>query len=594
MMSASAAIADLHFRPPAIPLITADPFMQTWIWGDNSTAGSVRHWDGVAKDMLGIIRVDGAAYSFLGECHRPPVAAPGPVNRHEHNNVAPGMCDIGSSANHGDTDCNERCYSNPSCAAYVLDSHRCWLKSCSSPLVPTAGSNGSVLTGPHPPCDVNLPSLVQRSVVVYPTRTQFALELPGTVSLTLTFLHPAFTDDLTRLSRPTYYVHHTVVSLDRRPHSVQLYLDASAAHAVNDCAQQTVGWSEWSSEGLRGIQIGSEEQRVLGSKGDRVNIDWGYLHVACDGCSLRAGSAAVSRRAFVTTGQLNAANDTRQPRTCLDDLPALASAVDLGAVGAAGANFTALLAYDDIRSVYYFGREYSGLWRRTYRSIQEALVATAKEFAAMRAKSEAHDEALLTRLLAVGGAKYAALCALSYRQTLGALKPVWVDDRAMGWTFLKEISTNGDMNTMDVVYPASPMLLYTAPELLRQLLLPVLAYAHNETYIRFSDPYSPHQARRLRPPTLTRRRTPTRPAHAGCERRAPRGDAAAAVAASPPSHRLTHPDSSHVAARSWARTRSPTTPRRDRSRCPWRTQATCSSWCWPSCGGRAPRPPSRG
>lgn len=37
------------------------------------------------------------------------------------------------------------------------------------------------------------------------------------------------------------------------------------------------------------------------------------------------------------------------------------------------------------------------------------------------------------------------------------------------------------------------MLLFTAPEILRQLLLPVLAYAHNETYIQFSDPYSPHQ-----------------------------------------------------------------------------------------------------
>ena len=41
------------------------------------------------------------------------------------------------------------------------------------------------------------------------------------------------------------------------------------------------------------------------------------------------------------------------------------------------------------------------------------------------------------------------------------------------WNFLKEISTNGDMQTMDVVFPASPMLLYTNPELLRLLLVPV-------------------------------------------------------------------------------------------------------------------------
>jgi len=108
-------------------------------------------------------------------------------------------------------------------------------------------------------------------------------------------------------------------------------------------------------------------------------------------------------------------------------------------------------------------------------------------------KSMAHDEALLSALRDAGGDQYSAVCALAYRQTLAALNPVWADDRATGWTFLKEISTNGDMNTMDVIYPASPMLLYAAPELLRQLLLPVLAYANNETYIRFTNPYSPHQ-----------------------------------------------------------------------------------------------------
>merc|ERR1712196_441579 len=37
------------------------------------------------------------------------------------------------------------------------------------------------------------------------------------------------------------------------------------------------------------------------------------------------------------------------------------------------------------------------------------------------------------------------------------------------------------------------MLLFTNPELLKLLLIPVLAYANNETCIRFSNPYSPHQ-----------------------------------------------------------------------------------------------------
>jgi hypothetical protein len=46
---------------------------------------------------------------------------------------------------------------------------------------------------------------------------------------------------------------------------------------------------------------------------------------------------------------------------------------------------------------------------------------------------------------------------------------------------------------MDVIYPGSPMLLYSNPELLKLLLEPVLDYASNGTFIKFGNPYSPHQ-----------------------------------------------------------------------------------------------------
>lgn len=46
---------------------------------------------------------------------------------------------------------------------------------------------------------------------------------------------------------------------------------------------------------------------------------------------------------------------------------------------------------------------------------------------------------------------------------------------------------------MDVIYPASPALLHSNPELLKLLLIPVLAYANNETFIKFGNPFSPHQ-----------------------------------------------------------------------------------------------------
>ena len=44
---------------------------------------------------------------------------------------------------------------------------------------------------------------------------------------------------------------------------------------------------------------------------------------------------------------------------------------------------------------------------------------------------------------AKGGAEYAAVGALAFRQALAAIKPVWHGGRGEGWTFLKEISTDG-------------------------------------------------------------------------------------------------------------------------------------------------------
>jgi hypothetical protein len=51
-------------------------------------------------------------------------------------------------------------------------------------------------------------------------------------------------------------------------------------------------------------------------------------------------------------------------------------------------------------------------------------------------------------LMLPGVCRYAFAAALSYRQTLAATKLVWDDKRQRVWNMLKEISTNGDMQTI--------------------------------------------------------------------------------------------------------------------------------------------------
>lgn len=62
---------------------------------------------------------------------------------------------------------------------------------------------------------------------------------------------------------------------------------------------------------------------------------------------------------------------------------------------------------------------------------------------------------------------------------------------------MKEISSDGDVSTIDVVYPAAPFFIDQAPETLRRTLIPVLAYGNNETApygldMRYNLSWAPH------------------------------------------------------------------------------------------------------
>jgi hypothetical protein len=129
----------------------------------------------------------------------------------------------------------------------------------------------------------------------------------------------------------------------------------------------------------------------------------------------------------------------------------------------------------------FFGDALGPLWSHTGATALDLLQAAALNASTLLSRAQVFDAKLVTQLETLGGAEYATVASLAYRQVTGGIASAWNDKLETPYWFMKEISSDGDVSTVDVIFPAAPFFVFFNPELLKQLLRPVLAYANNET-----------------------------------------------------------------------------------------------------------------
>lgn len=335
----------------------------------------------------------------------------------------------------------------------------------------------------------DIAALPQMSLAVRPTHTIYTFA-NAAVRVTLTFFTPALPSDLDLLSRPVTYISWDVASADGRAHRVQLYLDVGADIAVNT-PDQEVRLDYPAAEGLRVARVGTTAQAVLGRSGDDVRIDWGYGYLAAaaaDSAMVTGGDGGDLRGRFAGDGAIPRAAAPAEAAPAARGRHTMAVAWDLGAVGPRAARRYAMLAYDDIKSIRYFGRDLPAWWRRNGATMEATLAIAARDHAALDQRATAFDAALERDLVRAGGAKYAALAMLAYRQTLAATKLV-ADTDGRPLLFPKENFSNGCIATVDVIYPMAPEFLLFGPTLAKALVEPNLDYASSP---RWKFPFAPH------------------------------------------------------------------------------------------------------
>ncbi|PQE16000.1 glutaminase A protein [Rutstroemia sp. NJR-2017a WRK4] len=218
--------------------------------------------------------------------------------------------------------------------------------------------------------------------------------------------------------------------------------------------------------------------------------EWGQLHFTGPAdAHHEAGTSALLRQRFARNGTLQNVVDTNF-RGIMDEEPvfAFSKSFKLNDTSAAsGKSYdSALFTVAHIQDPVIQFASARGLtamrplWASYYPKVDELLEFHYQDFHKASELASNYSRQLEADALQSGSEDYKDILALSARQVLGAASFSGTPDDPI--IFFKEISSDGNMNTIDVIYPAFPFFLYTNPRWLAYMLEPLIEHMLSGQY----------------------------------------------------------------------------------------------------------------
>ena len=312
----------------------------------------------------------------------------------------------------------------------------------------------------------------QTNLKITPLSTVYTFE-NNIAKVKLTFTSPLLLDRLDILCRPVSYMAYDIEIKKESYEDAKFVFGISSQGCVNYHEQNVVFKKTPYS-----MCCGNSVQNPLSEVGDRVTIDWGYLHL-CDkdayisetpgsyigisDTSRTADTRRIVSRPMILNKEYNAHNDMPYLYVAKKEMSGVIT-----------------LAYDEIKSVEYFYDELNEYFTKYFSSFEEMVNTAIKEYPQIKKLCDDFDEKLMSEAASLSK-EYEYITSLAFRQAVAAHKIC--EDTEENLLFLsKENDSNGCIGTLDITYPSIPLFLKYNPELIKGMLRPIIKYAKSEEW----------------------------------------------------------------------------------------------------------------